>query len=146
MGLPPSAVVELYSCNSQEMAGRNRGGKRVQLLAPDPAVHVGVTEGAATSLIAPAPASDRLGPLLRMYSELSAENKTRAFDFISQLHALEAGGSSQVEAGAPPRTGSTVSSANPDAPPFRRRRPLSSPPPGAGHVASEPSGPKAAAL
>lgn len=36
-----------------------------------------------------APASDRLGELLRMYSELSQERKVRAFDYITQLHRLD---------------------------------------------------------
>ena len=36
-----------------------------------------------------APASDRLGELLRLYSELSAEKKARAMDYVKQLHSLE---------------------------------------------------------
>ena len=67
-----------------------------------------------------AKASDRLGPLLRMYSELSEEHKVRAFDYISRLHQLEeaksgqmnearvlltSGGSSCAPTSSPPRIG-----------------------------------------
>ena len=49
--------------------------------------------GPASGLSGPvAPASDRLGELLRMYSELSGERKLRAFDYIQQLHKLETEG------------------------------------------------------
>ena len=44
--------------------------------------------------------SDRLGPLLRMYSELNDERKARAFEYISRLHQLEqaSGGTTPTDA------------------------------------------------
>ena len=75
---------------------------------------------------------DKLGPLLRMYSELSTERKQRAFDFIAQLHALEQpgqydpmvgmSGSASVPSAAPPAVTATVGGAS-------SRRGLRSPPP-----------------
>ena len=43
-----------------------------------------------------APTSDRLGELLRLYSELTPDKKARAFDYIAQLHSLDHGGSGTV--------------------------------------------------
>lgn len=68
-----------------------------------------------------APKSDRLGELLRLYSELSAERKGRAFDFITSLHALEHEGGATASrrlTGANGRNGAAT----------RRRRATASPP------------------
>ena len=70
-------------------AGGGRGRpKRVQLaVPPSPAsspssFRPGASDATATT-------TPSLGPLLRMFSELSKERQRRAFDFVSQLHALE---------------------------------------------------------
>jgi len=91
-----------------QQGGRGRGRKRVVLSLPG---------SSAPAVAAPAPSSDKLGALLRMYSELSTERKARAFDFIAQLHALE----SPDDSSGPLITTTVVSS-------MRGRR-LGSPPP-----------------
>ena len=72
-----------------------------------------------------APASDRLGELLRLYSELSFERKKRAFDYVSQLHMLETGGGGDESAmmGHQGRSGRLSSPPPPEPMQFGRPRP-----------------------
>jgi hypothetical protein len=98
--------------------------KRVQLNVSPPPSADNISVGAME-----APKSDRLGELLRMYSELSGDRKARAFDYVQKLHELER----PHEYGKPPTAVSKFASLQKQPKqPLPRRRPLSSPPPPAG--------------
>ena len=85
--------------------------KRVQVVSPPSSGGMGRPgEGA--------PGGDRLGELLRLYSELSSEKKARALDYVNQLHNLDhASGDAERPPRAPPNTFSTSTRQQPLSPP-----------------------------